>query len=78
MRGPGIEPNTSCQNVVTNIDIAPTILEMAGLPESSFKGLSLNCFYSKVYTYTLGGYTQLKYLERQEHIGKLESEISNL
>ena len=39
VRGPGIEHNTSSQNVVTNIDLAPTILEMAGLPVTSFEGL---------------------------------------
>ena len=41
VRGPGIKPNTSSSNVVTNIDLAPTILDMAALPQTSFTGTEL-------------------------------------
>ena len=41
VRGPGIEPNTSSANVVTNVDLAPTILDMAGIPDTSFEGNKL-------------------------------------
>ena len=42
VRGPGIEPNTSSANVVTNVDLAPTILDMAGIPDASFEGNKLS------------------------------------
>jgi len=32
MRGPGIKPGTALQEMVANIDIAPTILDLAGIP----------------------------------------------
>lgn len=41
MCGPGIEPKTSTKSLVSSIDIAPTILELAGLDKpKSFQGKS--------------------------------------
>jgi arylsulfatase A-like enzyme len=42
IRGPGIKPNTSTGELVANIDVAPTILELAGVqPDKSVDGRSL-------------------------------------
>ena len=42
MRGPGIKPNSSTGELAANIDIAPTILELAGVqPDKSIDGRSL-------------------------------------
>lgn len=42
IRGPGIEPNTKTGQLVSTIDIAPTILELAGVtPDKSVDGTSL-------------------------------------
>ncbi len=42
IRGPGIEPNTKSGQLVSTIDIAPTILELAGVkPDKSVDGTSL-------------------------------------
>jgi arylsulfatase A-like enzyme len=42
IRGPGIKPDTSTGQLVNTIDIAPTILELAGVaPDKSIDGVSL-------------------------------------
>ncbi|MBS1862539.1 MAG: sulfatase [Actinobacteria bacterium] len=42
IRGPGIKPNTSTGQLASTIDIAPTILELAGVtPDKSIDGVSL-------------------------------------
>jgi arylsulfatase A-like enzyme len=42
MRGPGIKPGTSTGELAANIDIAPTVLELAGvIPDKSIDGTSL-------------------------------------
>jgi arylsulfatase A-like enzyme len=42
IRGPGIKPNTSTGELAANIDIAPTVLELAGVkPDKSIDGRSL-------------------------------------
>jgi N-acetylglucosamine-6-sulfatase len=42
VRGPGIKPGTSTGEIAANIDIAPTILELAGVtPDKSIDGTSL-------------------------------------
>jgi arylsulfatase A-like enzyme len=42
IRGPGITPNTSTGQLAANIDIAPTVLELAGVtPDKSVDGTSL-------------------------------------
>jgi arylsulfatase A-like enzyme len=42
IRGPGIEPNTKSGQLVSTIDIAPTILELAGVsPDKSIDGTSM-------------------------------------
>jgi N-acetylglucosamine-6-sulfatase len=42
IRGPGIEPNTHSGQLVSTIDIAPTILELAGVkPDKSIDGVSM-------------------------------------
>src|SRR4029077_5467671 len=42
IRGPGIKPDTSTGELAANIDIAPTILELAGVePEKSVAGRSM-------------------------------------
>lgn len=42
IRGPGIKPGITINNLVANIDIAPTILDMAGIPiPSDMDGRSL-------------------------------------
>jgi arylsulfatase A-like enzyme len=46
MRGPGIKPGTSTGELAANIDIAPTILELAGVtPDKSVDGQSLVPFF---------------------------------
>jgi N-acetylglucosamine-6-sulfatase len=46
MRGPGIKPNTSTGQLAGNIDIAPTILELAGVEaDKSIDGASLVPFF---------------------------------
>jgi N-acetylglucosamine-6-sulfatase len=46
MRGPGIKPGTSTGELAANIDIAPTILELAGVtPDKSVDGESLVPFF---------------------------------
>ncbi len=46
MRGPGIKPDTSTGELAANIDIAPTILELAGVtPDKSVDGQSLVPFF---------------------------------
>ncbi|HXR60562.1 MAG TPA: sulfatase, partial [Solirubrobacterales bacterium] len=46
MRGPGIKPNTSTGQLAGNIDIAPTILELAGVQaDKSVDGTSLVPFF---------------------------------
>jgi N-acetylglucosamine-6-sulfatase len=46
MRGPGIKPGTSTGELAANIDIAPTILELAGVtPDKSIDGTSLVPFF---------------------------------
>lgn len=43
MRGPGVEPGQTSDALVTNIDLAPTILKAAGLPvPASMQGQSLD------------------------------------
>src|ERR1700744_5978104 len=43
IRGPGIEPNTKSGQLVSTIDTAPTILELAGVtPDKSVDGVSLD------------------------------------
>jgi N-acetylglucosamine-6-sulfatase len=45
MRGPGIEPNTKSGQLVNTVDIAPTILELAGVQaDKSIDGTSLMPF----------------------------------
>lgn len=42
IRGPGIEPNTKSGQLVSTVDIAPTILELAGVnPDKSIDGTSM-------------------------------------
>ncbi len=46
MRGPGIKPGTSTGELAANVDIAPTILELAGVtPDKSVDGTSLVPFF---------------------------------
>jgi arylsulfatase A-like enzyme len=46
VRGPGIKPNTATGELAANIDIAPTILELAGVePDKSVDGRSLVPFW---------------------------------
>ncbi|HET7417524.1 MAG TPA: sulfatase [Solirubrobacterales bacterium] len=46
MRGPGIKPNTSTGQLAGNIDIAPTVLELAGVkPDKSIDGVSMVPFF---------------------------------
>jgi N-acetylglucosamine-6-sulfatase len=46
IRGPGIKPNTSTGQLAANTDIAPTILELAGVtPDKSIDGTSLVPFF---------------------------------
>jgi len=46
MRGPGIKPNTSTGQLAGNIDVAPTILELAGAKaDKSIDGVSLVPFF---------------------------------
>jgi N-acetylglucosamine-6-sulfatase len=46
VRGPGIKPNSSTGELASNIDIAPTILELAGVkPDKSVDGRSLAPFW---------------------------------
>ena len=46
MRGPGIKPGTSTGELAANIDIAPTVLELAGVtPDKSVDGQSLVPFF---------------------------------
>lgn len=46
VRGPGIKPDTSTGELAANIDIAPTILELAGVqPDKSVDGRSLQPFW---------------------------------
>jgi arylsulfatase A-like enzyme len=46
IRGPGIKPGTSTGELVGNIDIAPTILELSGVtPDKSVDGRSLQPFW---------------------------------
>ncbi len=45
MRGPGIKPGTSSNELVANIDIAPTVLQLAGVrPDRSVDGRSVMPF----------------------------------
>ena len=63
VRGPGIEANTSSANVVTNVDLAPTILHMAGLPEDSFEGNKL-LFLKTLAPNTISNFFQSTFLSR--------------
>jgi N-acetylglucosamine-6-sulfatase len=46
IRGPGIKPNTSTGQLAANTDIAPTVLELAGVtPDKSVDGTSLVPFF---------------------------------
>src|SRR5262249_614352 len=46
VRGPGITPDSSTGELAANIDIAPTILELAGVePDKSVDGRSLQPFW---------------------------------
>jgi len=45
MRGPGIKPGTSSGELTANVDIAPTVLELAGVkPDASIDGRSMYPF----------------------------------
>lgn len=41
IRGPGIAPNTTFTSIASNVDVAPTILDLAGLPHSDLDGVSM-------------------------------------
>jgi N-acetylglucosamine-6-sulfatase len=67
IRGPGIKPGSESGEIVGNIDIAPTILELAGVkPDKSVDGRSMKPFFEDPNLRTLRPYLFESFVETDD------------
>lgn len=67
IRGPGIKPGSESGEIVGNIDIAPTILELAGVkPDKSVDGRSMKPFFEDPELRTLRPYLFESFVETDD------------
>jgi N-acetylglucosamine-6-sulfatase len=67
IRGPGIKPGSESGEIVGNIDIAPTVLELAGVkPDKSLDGRSMKPFFEDPNLRTLRPYLFESFVETDD------------